>query len=260
MIDIYAVYIFLLGLIWGSFANVVIYRLPLKKSVVKPPSSCPKCKKNIAWHDNIPVLSWIFLKGMCRHCKNKISVRYPIVELLMAIMFTSIYIKFGFQWYLLELIILTFGLISISFIDLDHMIIPDVLSLGGIVVGLFGGLLNPDRSIIDAFLGILFGGGFFWLTAYLYFILKKQEGLGGGDIKLLAWIGAVLGWKAIPFIILVSSFVGLLFGGLILLISKKKLNQAIPFGPYIVVATFLYLFFGATLTSWYFNLFFMSTI
>lgn len=259
MLDIFTIYVFILGLIWGSFANVVIYRLPLNKSVVKPRSACPECKESISWYDNIPIFSWIFLKSLCRNCHSKISIRYPIVELLMAVLFTSIYLKFGFQWYLLELIILTFGLVVISFIDLDHMIIPDILSLGGIVVGLLGGLLNPDRQLLEAFLGMLFGGGFFWLTAYLYCIFKKKEGLGGGDIKLLAWIGAVLGWKAIPFIILVSSFVGLFFGILTLLLAKKKLNQAIPFGPYIVVATFLYLFYGNPLTNWYFNLFFPRT-
>ncbi|MBE8162555.1 MAG: prepilin peptidase [Bdellovibrionaceae bacterium] len=258
--DIYMVYVFILGLIWGSFANVVIYRLPLNKSVIKPRSACPGCKKNISWYDNIPVFSWIFLKAACRHCKKKISIRYPIVELLMATLFTSVYLKFGIQWYLIELLVLTFGLVVVSFIDLDHMIIPDSFSLGGIVIGLLGGLLNPDRHILDAFLGILFGGGFFWLTAYLYFVFKKQEGLGGGDIKLLAWIGAVLGWKAMPFIILVSSFVGLLFGVLTLLLNKKKLSQPIPFGPYIVIAAFLYLFYGTPLTQWYFNLFFMNFI
>lgn len=260
MLDIYAIYMFSLGLVWGSFANVVIYRLPLKKSVIKPRSFCPQCKNNVAWYDNIPVLSWVFLKGACRHCQQKIAIRYPFVELLMAVLFTSVYMKFGLQWYLLEVTILTFGLVVISFIDLDHMIIPDILSLGGIVVGLLGGLLNPDRQILEAFLGVLFGGGFFWLTAYLYFVFKKQEGLGGGDIKLLAWIGAVLGWKAIPFIILVSSFVGLLFGMGILLLAKKKLSQAIPFGPYIVLATFLYLFYGSFLTEWYFSIFFRGTI
>lgn len=260
MLDIYSIYIFILGLIWGSFANVVIHRLPLGKSVVKPRSACPSCKHNIAWYDNIPVFSWLFLRGVCRYCKKKITIRYPFVELLMAVLFTSVYLKFGFQWYLLELIILTFGLVVISFIDLDHMIIPDVLSLGGIVVGLLGGALSPDRSFLNAFLGVLFGGGFFWLTAYLYFVFKKQEGLGGGDIKLLAWIGAVLGWKSIPFIILVSSFVGLFFGAATLLLAKKKMSQAIPFGPYIVIATFLYLFYGEFLTNWYFNIFFMGAI
>lgn len=258
--DIYIIFIFILGLIWGSFANVVIYRLPLKKSVIKPKSACPLCKKNILWYDNIPVLSWIFLKARCRQCGQKISIRYPFVELIMAILFTSIYIKFGLSWYTLELLILTFGLVSISFIDIDYMIIPNVLSLGGILVGLFGGFLNPDRQFLDAFLGLILGGGFFWLTAYLYLVLKKKEGLGGGDIKLLAWIGTILGWKAVPFVILVSSFVGLFFGLATLLASKKKLSQAIPFGPYIVVATFLYLFYGSFLTKWYFNLFFIDFI
>lgn len=258
--DIYIIYIIILGLVWGSFANVLIYRLPLKKSVVKPRSACPSCKKNILWYDNIPILSWLFLKGRCRHCSQKISIRYPFVELIMAILFTSIYLKFGLSWYTLELLILTFGLVSISFIDIDHMIIPDVLSLGGILVGLVGGFLNPDRQFLDAFLGLIFGGGFFWLTAYLYLVLKKQEGLGGGDIKLLAWIGTIVGWKAVPFVVLVSSFVGLFFGLITLWVAKKKLSQAIPFGPYIVIATFLYLFYGGFLTKWYFNLFFYGSV
>jgi len=258
--NLHGALIFFAGLCFGSFANVVIYRMPRSESVVKPRSRCPKCKKLIRWFDNIPVFSWIVLGGRCRHCKNKISVRYPLVELVMAGLFLGIYAKFGLTWTCLEFLILTFGLVTISFIDLDERIIPDEFSLSGIVLGLLGAALNPDRAFLDSFFGILLGGGFFWLVAYLYLLIRKEDGLGGGDIKLLAWIGAYMGWISVPFIILASSLLGTVFG-LVLIARGGNLKSSLPYGPFIVVAAYLYLFVGENLALRYIDLFLdLSTV
>ncbi|MCB0390367.1 MAG: prepilin peptidase [Bdellovibrionales bacterium] len=247
--------IFCFGAIWGSFANVVIYRLPLEKSVVSPASCCPKCKIKIKWYQNIPIFSWFLLRGKCAECKTKISWRYPLVEFLMAIGFVTLYWWHGFNAYFFEHIIFYFGLVTISFIDLDHMIIPDSFSLGGIVIGLVGALLNDGRSFMGALAGVLMGGGFLWAVAYFYYLWRKTEGMGGGDIKLIAWIGAVLGWKAIPFVILSSSIIGSVFGLVISLRSKDGMSTVIPFGPYLALGAVLYIFGGENFIQWYFGFF-----
>ena len=225
---------FMLGAILGSFANVVIYRWPQEMSVVTPRSHCYQCKKTIAWFDNVPVLSWLILGGRCRYCSARFSVRYALVELLVGVTFAALYLHVGLEWVLLEYFLFSWALITACFIDLDHMLLPDVLTLSGIVIGFVGAVLNPERSWLDSFYGILMGGGFLWAIAYLYFVLRQEEGMGGGDIKLLAWIGAVLGWKSIPFVILGSSlagsFVGILIG--IKMKSGSLSSQTrIPIGP-----------------------------
>lgn len=175
----------------------------------------------------------------------------------MGFLFLLLYWHVGWSWLLLEYCILTFGLVTISFIDLDHRIIPDVFSLSGIVLGLLGAALNPEREFMDAFLGFLMGGGFLWLIAYIYFVIRKEDGMGGGDIKLLAWLGAYLGWKAIPFIILSSSLVGTV-AGLILIARGGNMKSSLPFGPFIVLGAYIYIFGGDQLANWYISLFLPS--
>ncbi|MCB9026160.1 MAG: prepilin peptidase [Bdellovibrionaceae bacterium] len=243
------------GAIFGSFANVIILRLPEGKSVVRPASHCPKCKAKIKWSQNIPIVSWIFLKGKCSVCKNSISFRYPLVEIIMTVGFCALFWLHGWNFYLLEHLILYFGLVTVSFIDLDHMIIPDSFSLGGILIGLLGSLLNPGRTFLQSLGGILMGGGFLWAVAYFYYIWRKKEGMGGGDIKLLAWIGAVLGWKAIPFVILSSSLTGSIVGLLVSVRSKEGMASVIPFGPYLAFGAILYIFLGENTMNWYFGFF-----
>lgn len=245
----------MLGAILGSFANVIILRLPVGESIVKPRSRCPKCKTQIAWYDNIPIISWFLLKGKCRVCKEPISARYPLVEFLMGLSYVLAFYFIGWQWYLLEVLIFLFALITACFIDIDHYLLPDVFTLSGIVIGLTGALLNPERSFVDAFLGVLLGGGFLWSIAYFYFVIRKEEGMGGGDIKLLAWIGAIIGWKAIPFVIIASSLTGTLGGALVAMRAKKGMKTMIPFGPYLAVGAVLYLFGGETIAHWYLGLF-----
>ena len=173
----------------------------------------------------------------------------------MALLFVTTYHFVGWNWFLLEALWLVFGLLTVSMIDMDHYILPDVFTLSGIVIGLAGAWLNPERSFLEAFLGVLLGGGFLWAIAYFYFFFRKEEGMGGGDIKLLAWIGAVLGWKAIPFVIIVSSLVGTLGGALIALRQKKGMKTVIPFGPYLALGAVIYLFGGEHIAHWYLTLF-----
>ncbi len=247
---------FIFGALFGSFANVAILRIPKDESVVTPSSHCYSCKKNIRFYDNIPILSWLILKGKCRHCGVKFSFRYCLVEILTGFLFAIAFMKLGFSWFLLEVLVLLLGLVIVSFIDLDHFIIPDKISLPGIALGLLGGLLNPERAFMDSLLGMLLGGGFLWAVAYVYYLIKKEEGMGGGDIKLLAWIGAVLGWMSVPFIILGSSILGSIVGIMLIAKAKGNLKTVIPFGPYIALAAVIYIAGGDVIAKWYLNLFF----
>jgi leader peptidase (prepilin peptidase) / N-methyltransferase len=254
---IFYITIALLGLIFGSFANVIIYRWPIGKSIVTPRSQCPNCQKNVAWFDNIPLLSFFILKGKCRHCSTKISNRYPLVEALMMISFViTAYVIGSPTWTLVEHLWLVFGLITVSFIDIDHFLLPDKFTLSGIAIGILGAFLNPDRSFFAALGGVLIGGGFLWLIAWLYWVLKKQEGMGGGDIKLLAWIGAVLGMKAVPFVIIVSSLIGTVVGLALMKKTGDGMKTVIPFGPYLAFGAVLYMWGGEIIGNWYLALFF----
>lgn len=256
MLVFWGVAFFWLGACFGSFANVVILRLPDGKSVVFPRSHCFSCQNQIHWFDNIPIVSWFVLRGKCRKCKEKISFRYPSVELLTGILFSAIYVLYGWSFTGFELTLFAFCLVVVSVIDLDHMILPDVFTLSGIVIGLLGALLNAEREFMDAIMGVLFGGGFFWLIAYLYIVIRKVEGLGGGDIKLLAWIGAVLGWMSIPYVILVASILGSVVGLLVALKKGTSLKTVIPFGPFLSLAAISYVFGGNIIALWYLRLFF----
>lgn len=248
-------FFFCFGAIFGSFGNVIIYRLPLGQSVVTPRSRCQKCGAPVAWYDNIPILSWLILRGQCRKCGASYSIRYMMVEFLMGLLFAMTFYYVGWSWLLLEYLIFIFGLVICAFIDLDHMILPDVFTLPGIVIGLLGSLLNPERSAWEAFAGVLMGGGFLWLTAYLYFLFTKREGMGGGDIKLIAWIGAVLGWQAIPFVIFSSAILGSVIGLVISRRQKEGLKAMIPYGPFLVAGAILHILGFQTLGQWYLSVF-----
>ncbi len=246
----------LMGLIFGSFANVVIYRWPQGLSVIKPRSACIQCKKQISAWDNIPVLSWILLKGQCRNCKAVISWRYPLVELIIGALFFAVSLKFGMTLRSLELFVFVWGLVTASFIDFDHFLLPDIITLPGLALGILGSLIVVDRSLMGAVAGAFMGGGFLWAIAALYYLYRKEEGLGGGDIKLLAWIGSVLEWRAIAFVILFSSLIGSVIGGALALRKNSQgLKTAIPFGPYLAAGAIVYIFWGEGLVQWYANFF-----
>lgn len=241
--EVWTFFAFVFGTLWGSFGNVVIVRMPKNENLVFPRSHCTKCQTSIPWHLNIPIFSWILLKGRCQKCKQKFSIRYPIVEFLMGLCFASLFYCYGWSFFTFEYFIFSFGLITASFIDIDHMILPDRLTLSGIVIGLIGAFINPDRSFLDAFWGVFVGGGFLLAISYFYWIVRKMEGMGGGDIKLIAWIGSVCGLQSILFVIIVSSLIGLVVGSFYIFQSKKGLKTSIPFGPYLSLAALIFLIF-----------------
>ena len=245
------IFAFFLGAIVGSFLNVCIYRLPKKQSILSPPSLCPHCGKPIKFYDNIPIVSYLLLGGKCRHCKEHISFRYPVVEGLSGLLSLALLMKYGLTVQSLLLFLFSAALIIITFIDLDYQIIPDSISIPGIFLGIGASFLIPLVSWIESIFGILIGGGFLFLVAIGYKWLTGREGMGGGDVKLLAMVGAWLGWKAIPFILFSSSLIGVLVGGGSGLISKRGLRAKIPFGPFLSLSSIIYIFFGPELINWY---------
>ena len=243
-----------MGACLGSFANVCIYRLPKTKQIISGRSFCPKCKKKINWYDNLPIISFLFLSGKCRKCKKVIPLRYLIVELITGISFLLIYLNFENLYTITFLSILSLILIMIFFIDLENFIIPD--SLNFIIMGLAllkNFLPNFDTSLIHEINQSIIGGmvGYLsiWLIIYLYKTFKKIDGMGFGDAKLMAGIGLLFGWQSIPFILFVSSILGLIFVVPSLIKKQKTMRTEIPFGPFIIVACLIYFAQGDLLYS-----------
>lgn len=249
-----SVFAFLLGAAIGSFLNVCIYRLPLGESIVFPASHCPACGTRIRPWDNIPLLSFLLLGGKCRSCRAAISFRYPLVELLNGLLTLALFLKFGPSPTFLVLLVFSSALVAVTFIDLDHQLIPDVISLPGIVVGFAASFFLPWLGWLNSLIGLLLGGGSLLVVAYLYQFLTKKEGMGGGDIKLLAMMGAFLGWRAVPFIIFAGSLVGSVVGITLMLVQKKDAKLAVPFGPFLSFGAILYVFYGRQLIHWYLNI------
>jgi len=237
------------GLMVGSFANVCISRLPKKQSVIFPASHCPKCNKPIHVTDNIPILSYLLLKGQCRNCKEKISWIYPGIELLTGLLMAAVFYRFGFSWECLIFSIVVAALVIITVIDIEHQIIPDVLTLPGIPLCLAAGTyLN---GFWDSLLGLLVGGGMFYLIAVGYLKLRGKEGMGGGDIKYIAAAGALVGWVQVLFIIFIAALTGGIFGGIGMSVRKLDFLSRIPFGPFLALATLVSIFFGQPIVDWY---------
>ena len=234
-----------LGGIWGSFANVCIHRLPKEQSVVKGRSYCPSCKKEIKWFDNIPVISFIFLGAKCRNCKKKIKLTYFIVEILSIFSFFLIYYFFGLTITTLLLMILSIFFIIIFFIDLKHFIIPNELTFPLMVIGFIKSFdPNLNQTIFPNYINSLIGGisGYLiiWLIIFFYKKVRKKEGMGLGDAKLMAVIGFWFGSVSIPFVLVVSSVVALFWVTPALIKKSKKLTSQIPYGPYIIIASILF--------------------
>ena len=245
---------FIFGIILGSFLNVCIHRLPLHQSIVFPVSHCCSCKKPIAFYDNIPLLSFIVLRGACRHCKAPISYQYPLVELLTGFLSLACMMKWGVSLPYAVSLAFCGALIVVTFIDLQHQIIPDSTSLPGILCGLLISLVMPSLSFLDSLLGAALGGGSLLIIAGGYYLLTKQEGMGLGDVKLLAMMGAFLGWQSILFIIMVGSFSGALVGIAVMIKKKKDRRYAIPFGPFLSLGAVSYLLYGQNIIEWYIHL------
>jgi leader peptidase (prepilin peptidase)/N-methyltransferase len=235
---------FIFGAAIGSFLNVCIFRLPAEASIVKPRSQCPYCQHPIRNCDNIPLISFIILRGKCRDCSGKISWRYPLVELVTAALALLLFLKFGLTLKFLIFFIFTAVLIVITFIDLDHQIIPDIITLPGIPLFFLAAIFLVKIPWMEALIGLLIGGGVLFAIAFVYELLTKREGMGGGDIKLLAMIGGFLGWKSLIFVLLFSSFSGAIVGLTAMIIKKQDMKYAVPFGPFLSAAAVAYLFLG----------------
>ncbi|MBN1916734.1 MAG: prepilin peptidase [Verrucomicrobia bacterium] len=310
---------FVFGCVWGSFFNVVIYRLPREMSVVKPGSHCFACNTPVAWYDNIPLVSWLVLRGKCRHCGAPFSFRYFIVELITGLLFLAVMMKYidpimtkgrtleGVVALVLHWLMVG-GFVVLTFIDFDHKIIPDCVSLPGIVLGLIASFAVPDlvaryrgqvapehvshlKSLLEGAIGMLVGGGSLWIIAVAGRAVFKKEAMGGGDIKLMAMIGAYMGYWLILPIVLISAFTGAIVGVTLIVISQARgarlikplhavaendpdpaarekakaeiaeieeaqmaWSSQIPFGPYIVLGALIAYFFGDRLIRWYFGL------
>ena len=237
---------FILGCIWGSFSNVCIHRIPSNKSVVKGRSYCPACNNQIRWYDNIPLLSYIFLKAKCRDCSARIGIKYFIVALICALSFVLVFYLFGFSLTTLLFFILSIFFVIIFFIDLKHFIIPNQLTFPLMAIGFFK-TFNPNLNqyffpnLIDSMIGGVVGYSIIWIIIFAYKKLRKKEGMGLGDAKLLSAIGFWFGWISIPFILIFSSMLALVISIPSLLNKSKTMSTQIPFGPYIILGCVLYL-------------------
>ncbi|PJA32902.1 MAG: prepilin peptidase [Zetaproteobacteria bacterium CG_4_9_14_3_um_filter_53_7] len=237
------------GMIFGSFANVCVHRIPQGESIAFPGSHCPKCNHAIAFYDNIPLISWLLLGGRCRHCQAAISWRYPLLELLMGLSWGLLAWHYGPTLMLLEALCLFFLLWILTFIDLETFLLPNVLTFPGIALGLAFAWLFGDWQ--DALIGAIAGYAVLWLVARLFLKMTGQEGMGYGDFKLLAMLGAFMGWQALPFIIFSSSVAGSVIGAVMLKLSGRGLRSEIPFGPYLAVAGMCWYVWHEQILDWY---------
>lgn len=251
LVHLLEIFAFVFGACIGSFLNVCIYRIPEGKSIVYPPSACPQCGYVLRFYDNIPIISYILLRARCRRCHMHIPIRYPLVELITGIAALSVFLKFGPTLTAGVYFLFIAVLLVITYIDIDHQIIPDILSVSGIPLFFLLGFLVPFITWQDALIGMLAGGGTLYAVAVGYQLLTGRDGMGGGDIKLLAMIGALIGWQGILFTIFVSSLSGTLIGLLLTLPAGRSMKSKLPFGPFLAAGAIAYIFFGPQLIHWY---------
>lgn len=245
-----AILIGVFGLAVGSFLNVCIYRLPLQQSLMWPGSRCTTCATPLRWYDNIPVCSYLVLRGGCRSCRAPISVMYPIVEAVAGIVFVAGYVLFGLQPLLIVRLIFACAMIVLFVIDLQHRILPNVMTLPGIVVGFVFSLFLPP-GWIDSLIGIVAGGGVLLLLAGAYYCVRKEEGLGMGDVKMLAMIGAFLGWKLMLVTLVLSSFLGSAIGLGMIALKIGDMKYALPFGTFLAIGALVASVTGDAILKWY---------
>ena len=262
-----AAFIFIIGAMVGSFANVCIFRLPMGKSIVRPGSHCFRCGRQIKWFDNIPVLSFMFLRGRCRRCGLKFSARYPFVEFLTGLFFLMLYFRFGIGPEFLIFSVFAVSMVIMSFIDIDHRIIPDEIDLPGIALGVILSAVYPPLhsrpqpwdsvfsspviiSLASSLSGIIVGGGMLMALAVFGKMAFKKEAMGGGDIKLIAMIGAFMGWQFALLTIFLSAVIGSIIG---FIMKLKTSSSYIPYGPYLALGALISVFFGEEIILWYLN-------
>jgi leader peptidase (prepilin peptidase)/N-methyltransferase len=240
----------LLGLAVGSFLNVCIHRLPKGQSLSSPPSRCPSCGYGLRWFDNIPVLSYLFLGGRCRKCGARISIRYPLVELITMALFVLHGAVFGWTAMLVPRLVFACAMLVLFAIDLEHQLLPDAITLPGIVVGLISSTVLPP-GIMESLIGVVVGGGVLWLIGEVYFRYAGHEGMGGGDVKMLAMIGAFLGWKLVIVTLVLSSVTGALIGVLVLVSRRGGLRYALPYGTFLAMGAVVGSLVGDRILGWY---------
>jgi leader peptidase (prepilin peptidase)/N-methyltransferase len=247
--------VILFGLIWGSFLNVVIYRVPAGLSLISPPSTCPACKARIKPYDNIPMISFLVLGGKCRFCGAKIPLSYFFVELLTPAAFAVLFIRFGWGLTFVAAALFTSALIALGFIDFKHKILPDKITYPGIVLALGYAFLRPDLTFLQALLGGAVGAGFLLVVYGAYYLLRKKEGLGLGDVTMMLMVGAFLGWLNALLTLILASVVGAAAGILIMVLKKKDLQYMLPYGSFLAPAAFVALVWGSRIWAAYFSLF-----
>ena len=247
---LWGIFSVILGAIVGSFLNVCIYRIPSGRSIVFPASHCPTCEHPIKVYDNIPIISYLILRGKCRNCNGRISPVYPAIELLTAVMSVLLFQRYGLSLGYLFSFLFTCALIVITFIDLKHQIIPDVITLPGIPLFALAAIFFMNVTFMDSLIGILAGGGFLFLVAFGYQLLTKRDGMGGGDIKLLAMLGGFLGWQSLWFIVMAASLIGAVAGISIMISKGKDTKYAVPFGPFLSIGAIAYIFWGEAFMRW----------
>lgn len=253
--------VFVFGAVIGSFLNVCIYRIPKEKSVVTPSSKCPSCGTPIRFYDNIPILSYIILRGRCRDCKAEFSTRYPFVEFINAALYLVVLNSFGYgsPWVLLVYFLFVSTLIVIFFIDLDHQIIPNSITFPGMPLALIlGSTILPDPfmradllGLRDSAIGFLAGGGFFYLIAISGRAILKKDAMGGGDIKMMAMVGGLLGWKGVILTTFMGSLLGSIIGVSLILMKGREWGSKIPFGPYLALGALVSMLWGEDILTWY---------
>jgi leader peptidase (prepilin peptidase) / N-methyltransferase len=258
--NLLSVFAFAMGAMVGSFLNVVIHRYPIEESIVFPPSRCPACRARIRWFDNVPILAWLWLRGRCRDCRAPISPRYPLVELANALFYLAIFLHTGPTPGFFLIAAFVSMIIVLIYIDAEIQILPDVVDLPGIAVGIAIGALALGNwypalvlssSIVDALAGALVGAAVIVAVIGVYWLIRRVEGMGQGDIKMLAMIGAGLGWRAVPGVLLLAAVCGSLIGVPAALRSERGMQLPLPFGVFLGLATLAVVFFGQTLSEWY---------
>jgi leader peptidase (prepilin peptidase) / N-methyltransferase len=244
----------LLGLAVGSFLNVCIHRLPRGESLALPPSRCPACEYRLRWFDNLPVISYAVLAGRCRKCRSPISIRYPLVELTTMALFVIHGEVFGWSALLVPRLLFACAMIVLFAIDLEHHLLPNVITLPAIAIGLISSAVLPP-GIVDAVIGVVVGGGVLWLIGEAYFRYSGHEGMGGGDVKMLAMIGAFLGWKLVLVTLVLSSVAGSVIGLFVILIKRGGMKYALPYGTFLALGALVASLAGNHIVNWYVSLY-----
>lgn len=266
MTEFWAIYwlalVFIIGLCFGSFLNVCICRIPQGQSVAWPPSACPNCKARIKWYDNIPLLSWFLLGAKCRKCKLPIAIIYPVVEMLTGMFFLTLFLIYRFTWFTPIYQLAVFGLLLGTFIDLEHMILPDRVTIGGMIIFPIISVLFPplhgeftwQGGLTASVIGLVAGFGSLWMVREIGTAALKKEAMGFGDVKLMGALGALLGWQAVIYIVFISAFIGSVAGVSLIALRRKGIQSQIPYGPYIALAAFSWMLGGYRLWDAYVGL------